>query len=252
MCTNDLYLCKDSSRINCTLACSTLGYIPCRNYVDKKICSTVNKKSNLGGGGSRFFGLRPSGASSSGGSGGGSTFGFLFNNDDDFSAGEHSLFLRLGGDTLVFSLLGVILFATLIGVLVLFGVLYNRNKKRRKKSPSSSSMGRSSEGFLPGELDDDVTCGSGGRHITASLAGHMSRNNGFMTASMTSLASRTIFDDAAKNYSSLCRNLRLRDDLDSRQIPPPPLPLQHPHSHSTLKSDRSFVVSFFKFIFVNI
>lgn len=53
MCTNDLYLCKDSSRINCTLACSTLGYIPCRNYVDKKICASVNKKSS-----GRFFSLK--------------------------------------------------------------------------------------------------------------------------------------------------------------------------------------------------
>jgi hypothetical protein len=44
MCTNDFYLCKDSSRINCTLACSTLGYIPCKNYVDKKICGSVNRK----------------------------------------------------------------------------------------------------------------------------------------------------------------------------------------------------------------
>lgn len=45
MCTNDLYQCKDSSRINCTLACSTLGYIPCKNYMDRKICASVNKKS---------------------------------------------------------------------------------------------------------------------------------------------------------------------------------------------------------------
>jgi hypothetical protein len=42
MCTNDFYICKDSSRINCTLACSTLGYIPCKNYVDKKVCSRLN------------------------------------------------------------------------------------------------------------------------------------------------------------------------------------------------------------------
>ena len=51
MCTNDLYQCKDSSRINCTRACTTLGYIPCKNYVDTKICATIlknllNKASN--------------------------------------------------------------------------------------------------------------------------------------------------------------------------------------------------------------
>lgn len=44
MCTNDLYTCKDLSRINCTLACSTLGYIPCKNYMDKKICETVIRR----------------------------------------------------------------------------------------------------------------------------------------------------------------------------------------------------------------
>jgi hypothetical protein len=47
MCTNDLYLCRDASRINCTLACLTLGYIPCKNYMDKKICSTVLKNKSL-------------------------------------------------------------------------------------------------------------------------------------------------------------------------------------------------------------
>ncbi len=52
MCTEDLYLCKDSSRINCTLACSTLGYIPCKNYMDRKICATVNKKA------SKFYSLK--------------------------------------------------------------------------------------------------------------------------------------------------------------------------------------------------
>ena len=46
MCINDLYTCKDSSKINCTLACNTLGYIPCRNYMDKNICSSINQKSN--------------------------------------------------------------------------------------------------------------------------------------------------------------------------------------------------------------
>ncbi len=44
MCTNDLYTCKDLSRINCTLACSTLGYIPCQNYMDRKICASVLKR----------------------------------------------------------------------------------------------------------------------------------------------------------------------------------------------------------------
>lgn len=46
MCNDDLYTCRDSSRINCTLACNTLGYIPCRNYMDKKVCSNVLKKAN--------------------------------------------------------------------------------------------------------------------------------------------------------------------------------------------------------------
>ena len=43
MCTNDLYQCKDLSRINCTRACTTLGYIPCKNYMDTKICASVVK-----------------------------------------------------------------------------------------------------------------------------------------------------------------------------------------------------------------
>ena len=44
MCTNDLYTCKDSSQINCTLACSTLGYVPCKNYLDRKVCENVLRK----------------------------------------------------------------------------------------------------------------------------------------------------------------------------------------------------------------
>lgn len=28
------------------MACSTLGYIPCKNYADRKICSSYAKKSN--------------------------------------------------------------------------------------------------------------------------------------------------------------------------------------------------------------
>jgi hypothetical protein len=45
-------MCKDSSRINCTLACSTLGYIPCKNYKDTKICASVLKQTN------KFFNLK--------------------------------------------------------------------------------------------------------------------------------------------------------------------------------------------------
>ncbi len=45
MCMNDVYVCKDLTRINCTLACSTLGYIPCKNYVDKLVCSSIAKKA---------------------------------------------------------------------------------------------------------------------------------------------------------------------------------------------------------------
>lgn len=44
MCTNDLYTCKDLSQINCTLACSTLGYVPCKNYLDRKVCENVLRK----------------------------------------------------------------------------------------------------------------------------------------------------------------------------------------------------------------
>lgn len=44
MCINDIYMCRDSSRINCTLACSTLGYIPCKNYADKQICLKLFEK----------------------------------------------------------------------------------------------------------------------------------------------------------------------------------------------------------------
>ncbi len=49
MCTNDVYICRDrqSSLINCTLACSTLGYIPCQNYMDKLVCSTIAKKAYI-------------------------------------------------------------------------------------------------------------------------------------------------------------------------------------------------------------
>ena len=47
MCINDIYLCKDFSRINCTLACSSLGYIPCKSYMDKKVCSSVLKNRDL-------------------------------------------------------------------------------------------------------------------------------------------------------------------------------------------------------------
>lgn len=47
MCTNDIYVCRDSSRINCTLACLTLGYIPCKHYKDIIICPTVLKNKNL-------------------------------------------------------------------------------------------------------------------------------------------------------------------------------------------------------------
>lgn len=47
MCNNDLYTCRDSSRINCTLACNTLGYIPCKNYMDRKVCSNILKKNKL-------------------------------------------------------------------------------------------------------------------------------------------------------------------------------------------------------------
>lgn len=47
MCNNDLYTCRDSSRINCTLACNTLGYIPCKNYMDRKVCSNILKKNKF-------------------------------------------------------------------------------------------------------------------------------------------------------------------------------------------------------------
>ena len=53
MCTDEIYTCKDLSRINCTLACLTLGYLPCKNYIDMKICNNLadeklyyNMKSN--------------------------------------------------------------------------------------------------------------------------------------------------------------------------------------------------------------
>jgi len=46
-CVNDVYLCRDSSRINCSWACSILGYIPCKSYMDKKICSSVLKDFDL-------------------------------------------------------------------------------------------------------------------------------------------------------------------------------------------------------------
>ena len=46
-CINDLYLCRDSSRINCSWACSILGFIPCKSYRDKKVCSTVLKDFDL-------------------------------------------------------------------------------------------------------------------------------------------------------------------------------------------------------------
>lgn len=99
MCTNDLYLCKDSSRINCTLACSTLGYIPCRNYVDKKICSSVNKKHQSG----RFFGLKSTSSN------GGSRFipSFFFDDDDyaivDDGDGSQLKFV-LASNTTIFTL----------------------------------------------------------------------------------------------------------------------------------------------------
>ncbi len=48
MCTNDIYKCKDNlSVINCSMACSTLGYIPCQNYMDEKVCASFLRRQAI-------------------------------------------------------------------------------------------------------------------------------------------------------------------------------------------------------------
>lgn len=199
MCTNDLYLCKDSSRINCTLACSTLGYIPCRNYVDKKICSSVNKKSSAGSGShfgsalsgsGRFFSLKTGSGSS--------PLSFLFDSNEDG--------VRLS-DTVVFSLLGVLLFASLVVVLVLFGVFYNRNKRKKKAPPPRSAV----IGFNP-------TSGSS----SGDFCDYSRVNRDNLGGSLSALSNQTFFDDVTKNYSSLCRSLRHRDEFNDCDAVVPP------------------------------
>ena len=117
MCTNDFYLCKDSSRINCTLACSTLGYIPCKNYVDKKICGSVNRKLNT------------------------ANKQHLLMNDDKFKFsnllsrtfkgsdfGDKRYFAS--NDQFLYTLLGSIFFISVLVFIILFGVLYHRHKRK--------------------------------------------------------------------------------------------------------------------------
>lgn len=231
MCTNDLYLCKDSSRINCTLACSTLGYIPCRNYVDKKICSSVNKKSalsSLGGGhanGDRFFGLKTAASSSYR-----SAFGFLF--DKDTPSSDHGF----TDTTLALTLFGLFLFGVIIAGLVLFCLVARnrKNKQRKKKTCSSSSS-------------DDA-------NMTNRTNGHRRSGGGdggaiFHSASTSLSSSQTLFDDVAKNYSSLCRNLRLTADEPLDDSADLRLPSNLPCSHQNVKSELCFNVSPIFFLF---
>ena len=41
-CPDEVYICKDLSRINCIEACPDLGYIPCKHYKDYEICGNSN------------------------------------------------------------------------------------------------------------------------------------------------------------------------------------------------------------------
>ncbi|CAF0798424.1 unnamed protein product [Brachionus calyciflorus] len=105
MCTNDLYICKDSSRINCTLACSTLGYIPCKNYADRKICASYNKKTSL------------------------------FNKYGSFDIGERSSFLKgiPSNEKFMLTAVGLFVIAFLIISFLLFGLIYKRYKQKKKR-----------------------------------------------------------------------------------------------------------------------
>lgn len=202
MCTNDLYLCKDSSRINCTLACSTLGYIPCRNYVDKKICLSVNKKS------SRFFSLKSAKTS---------IFDRAFFFDDPFAGAGDSADAGFQ-ERFLFSFLSLAVLGGLFVLLILFTVLYRRNKRNKSKSTC-----RSSTGLIPGSEDD---CGRTGRPPCGSIS------------ASTSLSSQILIDDIAKTYSSLSRPGRNRDDFE--RVDTPPLKL--------LKTDTFITVSFNRII----
>ncbi|RNA41037.1 Low-density lipo receptor-related [Brachionus plicatilis] len=156
MCTNDLYICKDSSRINCTLACSTLGYIPCKNYADRKICSSYAKKSNYLKLNSILKQIEED------------------NNSDNLK--ESSPFFgnaRFSGSLLknlpsnekiIFSALGAVVLVFLILFLVLFGVMYKRFKQKkrmfttrlasRSQSPNSTAQNDTGVNTKPNPLSN--------------------------------------------------------------------------------------------------
>lgn len=120
MCINDLYTCKDSSRINCTLACNTLGYIPCRNYMDKKICSSIIRKTN------KFSNFKSFKENS-----------FQFIN----SAGSKEIDV-LGSkfsisDSILFTVLGLIIMGSIF--LFLFLCSIRLQQKRRKNLPKTNN-----------------------------------------------------------------------------------------------------------------
>lgn len=100
MCTNDLYTCKDTSVINCTMACTTLGYIPCINYMDKNACANVLKRHQ-----SR-----------------------IFDKHSNFSG-------NLSNGVLFWTILGFFTVIFIIGFLMFLMVHYKRSKRIRTKLP---------------------------------------------------------------------------------------------------------------------
>jgi len=122
MCTNDLYVCRDSSHINCTLACSTLGYIPCKNYMDKNVCDSVVKYSLLKAN--------------------------LLNSQKQKKIDLHSTgffdYPKLN-ESIFIIVLGLFVLISVSIILTLFTMFYFRMKKRNKNSQQNSRILNSTE-----------------------------------------------------------------------------------------------------------